>query len=65
MGPSVNNLVPAIQDGNLTSTTNQAGVRDPHAHSGHRRAHTLLGTVEVMLTIPKMENRFIDTQGWL
>ena len=34
-----------------TSTTNRAGVRDPHALSGHRRAHTLLGTV-IRLFIP-------------
>ena len=25
---------------NTTSTTNRVGVRDPHAHSGHRRANT-------------------------
>ena len=34
-----------------TSTTNRAGVRDPLAHSGHRRAHNLLGTV-IRLFIP-------------
>jgi hypothetical protein len=34
-----------------TSTTNRAGVRDPHAHFGHPRAHTLLGTV-IWLFIP-------------
>ena len=34
-----------------TSTTNRAGVRDPHAHSWHRRAHTFLGTV-IQLLVP-------------
>jgi hypothetical protein len=47
----LHNIFPNLNVHIETSTTNRAGVRDPHALSGHRLARTLLGTV-IRLFIP-------------